>query len=321
MITVKDIATKAGVGVGTVSRLLKGNGYVSREKREQIQRAMDELGYVPKKSTEDKAVKVNKPPLVGVVVPHVAHPFFSNMLMHVEYELNARGYYSLVINEENIMERQYDALNLLDEGKISGIINMASMPYEFEGRKGRPIVAMDREWGADVPMVRSDHAMGAQLVAEAFLKAGCRKVVQFIGGKNINVAANLRHRELKRIMEENGGEVLNIMTEWDSLNYEYNTEMIFRYREILKMADGCMTNDLGAVCCQNYMQSIGRKIPEDFKVIAYDGTGIVHLGVPALPAVYQDTPALSQKVVEVLMDMINGKEPEKMLYEVPVYYK
>lgn len=319
MVRIQDIAKAAGVGVGTVSRMLKGNGYVSKDKRDKIQTAIDELGYVRKKKEEEQETQGMK--LVGVVVPSISHPFFGNMVLYIETELQARGYQCMVISEQNILERQLDALRLLDEKKIDGLINFGNMPYGFEGRKDRPIVVFDRNWTRDVPLVRSDHAMGGRIVAEEFLRQGRKKVVQFVGGNDLERSANIRYKELKRIMEESGCEVVNIFMDWDMISYEYNRDVIVRYLDILKKADGCLANDIGAICCQNILRSAGMRIPEDIEIIAYDGTVLTNLAFPKLPVVQQDANALAKKLVEVLFCMIEGEELEEMLFEIPVMWK
>lgn len=319
MVRVQDIAKAAGVGVGTVSRMIKGNGYVSEEKKEKIQKAMEALGYVWKKPEEVPGDRMQK--LIGVTVPMISHPFFGMMVSCVENELAVKGYRCLLINEQGILEKGQDAIRLLDEKKIDGLISFGNMPYGFEGRNGRPIVTFDRNWLPDVPIVRSDHAMGGRMAAEKFLKDGKKKIVQFVGGSDMKRSANLRCRELMRQMEENGGEVINILTDWDAISYEYNKEIVVRYINTIRSADGCLATDIGAICCQNVLQSLGVKIPEDFEIIAYDGTVLTNLVEPKQPVIQQDMTALAKKLVEVLCQMIDGEELEQLLFEIPVIWK
>ncbi|MCY0885351.1 MAG: LacI family DNA-binding transcriptional regulator, partial [Firmicutes bacterium] len=69
MATIKDVARKAGVGVGTVSRVLNGTGPVSPETRRAVLAAVEALGYMP--STTARAMVTKRTQTVGVLLPDI----------------------------------------------------------------------------------------------------------------------------------------------------------------------------------------------------------------------------------------------------------
>lgn len=315
MPNMRDVAKKAGVGVGTVSRMLNDTGYVSEETRRKITQTIEEIGYIP---TKQAAKNNRKTGLVGVLMPDIEHPFFARMMRCLDEELTGFGYKCLLCNTINIVNRQIEFVEMVTTHKLDGLIACGDPPPGFTGRNGRAIVTLDRFWHEDVPVVRSDHIAGGELVADLFLQKKCRKVVQFLGGGDFDDSANLRHKRAEEILKANGCEVVSVFMHWDALSYAYNKRIVEKYWEVIKETDGCFTNDIGAISCLSVAKNMGICVPEDFKIIACDGTEITRMFTPELTVLQQDCQGLAKKCVELVVGMIDGKSPEQMLYELPV---
>ena len=310
----REVAKRAGVGIGTVSRVLNGTGYVSDETRKKIVKAMKELDYEPPASLKSPAKKTR---MIGIMVPDIEHPFFAKMMRCLDIELSRTGCRSVFCNTGSILNRQGDLVEMLDHKEIDGIIALGDPPVGFQGRKGRAIVCMDRVWPKDVPMIRSDHSMGGHLAAGLFLKKGCKKVVQFLGGDDFDISCNLQYKTMERVLTEHGCEVVSIFTIWNGLSYTYNKDVVYRYWDIIKDADGCITSDIGAVACLVAAKEMGMEIPEKFKLIAYDGTEITNIMSPEITEIQQDCAAIASHCVEKVLKMIDG-EKVPALTEIPV---
>ena len=76
MATIKDIAARAGVTATTVSRVINNRGYISEETRKKVTQAMQEMNYQPNELARSLAKAHSN--TIGVIVPHISHPFFSN---------------------------------------------------------------------------------------------------------------------------------------------------------------------------------------------------------------------------------------------------
>ena len=74
MASIRDVAQKAGVGVGTVSRVINGSGYVAEDTRKKIESAIRELEYTPNELARN--LFKNRTGIIGVLVPDLDHPFF-----------------------------------------------------------------------------------------------------------------------------------------------------------------------------------------------------------------------------------------------------
>ena len=78
MVTIQDVAKHANVGVGTVSRVLSGKGYVKDETRKKIQASIETLNYTPNERARNLFFR--KSGIVAVIVPEMAHPFFAQFV-------------------------------------------------------------------------------------------------------------------------------------------------------------------------------------------------------------------------------------------------
>lgn len=315
MTTMRDVAKKAGVGVGTVSRALSDTGYTAKATREKIFAAADEMGY----EYESPGRVPVKDITIGIMLPLLRHPFFSRISDAIETELHQRGFRCLLYDNCNNVLHQREAIDMLDEGIINGLIALGDPPPDFVKREGRAIISMDRRWGEDVPVVHSDHEQGGRLAAEAFLKSGCNKIIQFMGG-NLSVSVNSRHTALEKILRRNGCQVTSVHTPWNFMGYSYDRSVVRDYWNVIREMDGCMTNDIAALSCLSIALEMGVKVPEQLRIIGYDGTEITKLSYPALSVVEQDCPAIAAACADRLVELLDGKSAERETI-VPVIWK
>lgn len=98
MAGIKDVAKKAGVGVGTVSRMLNDSGYVADETRKKIEIAMKELNYTPNELARNLYHK--RTGIIAVLVPNISNPFFAEFVNYVEAELYEIGFKMMLCNTE-----------------------------------------------------------------------------------------------------------------------------------------------------------------------------------------------------------------------------
>src|SRR5258705_11146630 len=89
MATMRDVAHRAGVSAKTVSRVVNNDRYVSADVRERVERAIDELQYVPNMLAV--TFRTGREAAIGVAVPRVSDPFFAGIIGAVEHEASRRG--------------------------------------------------------------------------------------------------------------------------------------------------------------------------------------------------------------------------------------
>lgn len=178
MATIQDVARHAQVGVGTVSRVLSGKGYVKQETREKIEKSIAELNYTPNQMARN--LFFHRSGIVAVIVPDAGHPFFAQLVNAVEAALCEKGYQTMICN--TYYEKNYELryLDMLKQQRVDGIIFGSHTTQDISRYRNiqRPIVALDRRLGDEIPCVASDHRAGGKLAAEELIRSGCKKVVQ-----------------------------------------------------------------------------------------------------------------------------------------------
>lgn len=305
MASIKDVAKKAGVGVGTVSRMINDSGYVSAEARSKIEAAMKELDYTPNELARNLYRK--KSGIIAVLVPNVSNPFFAEFIDCVEAELYKNGFKIMLCNTVKETDAEQEYLELLKrhivDGIISGVSNLDEKVYEGIHK---PIVALDRYLGEDIPVVSVDHGEGGRLAARTLIENHCRKVLHFRGKTGVNTPLHERHVEFQKVMDENGIETICYNLEWDRLDTRYYQEVV---RDVFEQGlefDGVFAVDRLAIECMNALLQAHKKIPKDVRIVSYDGTYITELVEPKVTTVVQPIEGLARESVRLLCELMNG---------------
>lgn len=306
MATIQDVAQKAQVGVATVSRVLNGSGYVKAETREKIQAAIRELNYTPNAMARN--LYHRKTGNVALIVPEISHPYFAEFIDAAETALYGEGYQCMICNTKR--EQNYEAyyLDLLKQQRVDGIITgVHTLDIKQYQQIDRPIVALDRQLGSHIPCVAVNHEEGGRMAAEALIRSGCRKVLQVTGQSHVSTPSNRRHEVFERLMRESGAECINFLAKWNRFAYSDQREAALSIVEKYPDIDGFFGTDLIAATVIHAMRENGRRCPEDFSAVAYDGTYVSRLPYPDLTTIVQPIGELAATCVDLLMKQIRGE--------------
>ena len=181
MVGMRDVAKAAGVSLSTVSLVVNNTGYVSADMRAKVESAMRQLNYIPNELARN--LYRNRTNTIGVIMPTIAHPFFSTLTAHLQREFAARDLKTLLCSTADTDKGESEYIDMLQRHMMDGIIMAAHTehPADYWTSIHRPIVAFDRTLGEGVPVVRSDHEQGGRLIARQLIDSGARHVV-LVGG-------------------------------------------------------------------------------------------------------------------------------------------
>lgn len=318
MATIKDVAKRAGVGIATVSRMINGTGYVSEEAGKRIEAAIRELHFIPNERARNLSRK--KSGIIGVMIPDFQTPFYGTLLRQVEMELYEYGYKTMVCNTVKTSDREKEYLDMLDRNIVDGIITCAlSVEDSVYQEVDKPIVSMDHDLGGKIPLIHSDHRKGGRLAAECLAGHGCGKVIQLGGSFPVNTPSNDRYLEFERIMAERRITVRKLEIEWNHTEYSYYVDLLSRYKRDLKEADGIFASDMGAIAAYHFATDMGIRVPEELKIVGYDGTDFTRMTTPVITAVCQDIPLLARECAGTMMKLI-GKSEEVNFHQITDVY-
>lgn len=317
--SIADVAAKAGVSPTTVSRVLNNRGYLSEETKQKVARAMAELNYRPNEVA--RALLGSRTRIVGIIVPTVALPFFGELTVHLEHALTEHGYRTLICNSLGRAEIERDYLTQLEGNRVDGLIagaHNSSIPEYATTRL--PVVTIDRDLSEHIPNVRADNLAGGRMATQLLMDSGCRRPLLLTSRIGPH---NLREAGYREVLRESGVEP-TIATVLFGTPEPERTRLIHRVLDDLQgTVDGVFaTDDLAACTTIDWARQRGVRIPEDFKVVGFDGTLAIHSAVPWLTTVQQPLQRIAHAAVDLLVERIeanNGNQPsEKMTVEFPV---
>lgn len=318
MASIRDVAQRAGVGIGTVSRVLNGSGYVAPETRKKIEDAIKELGYIPNELARN--LFRNKTGIIGIIIPDLDHVFFSSLVRETEIALYKLGYKTMVCNTIGISNREKEYLDMLNRNMVDGLITAAhTLDGEEYLKQSKPIVSLDRDFGPKIPMVGSDHKAGGRIAAEILLKNHCRKILH-ITGVAPDIAADDRHAVFESIMTAHGVQLVDVVMGWNQFDYESYWEMAKQALLRSDGIDGVFAADEAALSYMHLAMKAGKRVPEDLKVLSYDGMPITRLCSPEVTSICQNVQMLSETCANTIVDLIENRKrvPQKQLISVEV---
>jgi LacI family sucrose operon transcriptional repressor len=310
MPTIKDVAEKAGVTVTTVSRVLNNRGYISERTRQKVQLAMAELNYQPNEIARSLTRKRSM--MLGMIIPTIAHPFFSEMANEIEQYASSFGYKLLVCNSRMEQTKEKEYIDMLKSNRVDGVI-MGSHTLEVEEylNLNKPIVTFDRKI-ADIPYVSSDNYQGGKLAAELLIRKGCRSVAHISGDLSLDLLSNKRTEAFRDTLRAHNIEPVIIQLGADSFDRSSYNAILSSLFDNHKHLDGIFaSSDIIAMNIIKLATARGISIPDDLKLIGYDDISFAELSNPALTTIRQPIKEMSRLAVELLLKQINGEPVDK----------
>jgi DNA-binding LacI/PurR family transcriptional regulator len=185
--TIARVAEEAGVGVGTVSRVLNGSPAVSDGTRRRVLQAIATLDYQP--SPAARALSTGRTNAIGVVAPFFTQPSVIERLRGVSHTLASEGYQLILHDVERPDLRRELFRALAARGRIDGLLAISLAPTEREARRleraGVPVVLLDRAHD-ELPCITIDDMEGGRMAAEHLLGLGHTRIA-FLGDEEANL--------------------------------------------------------------------------------------------------------------------------------------
>lgn len=181
MATIADVAYRAGVGVGTVSRVINGGAGVRPATRQRVQGAIDALGFRP--SPAARALSRRRASTIGVVAPFLTRPSVVERLRGVVAALDATEYDLSLATVEIAEQRERRMGEVAQRDRVDGAILISLRPTGDEAARlrdsGAPVIVLDAD-GAGLPSLVTDDVAGGRLAGEHLLQLGHRRI-GFVG--------------------------------------------------------------------------------------------------------------------------------------------
>jgi LacI family transcriptional regulator len=301
-ITRDDVARRAGVSTAVVSYVLNGGPRpVSRERRERVQRAIEELGY--RRDAVAAALSSRRSGTIGLLLPDASNPFFADLARRIEDLAFARGFTVLIGNAAEDRAREVRHLEAFLAHRVDGVIACladvaAPLPAPLSRLPDR-VVLVDRvPAGWSGRAVAVDNWRGGQIAAERLLQGGRRRVAVLSGPSGFAHVAQ-RVGGFASVLPDGVSHHVAVAPSFD---YASGRAVM---AEVLRDAspDGVFCcSDALAIGALAAIAEAGWRAPDDVAVVGYDDVAQAAVTVPPLTTVAQPTEAMAERALAMLLE-------------------
>ncbi|MFH9858447.1 LacI family DNA-binding transcriptional regulator [Streptomyces sp. NPDC017202] len=314
--TLEEVAARAGVGRGTVSRVINGSPRVSDATRAAVEAAVAELGYVP--NTAARALAANRTNAIALVVPEpetrfFAEPYFSDILRGVGAELADTEMQLLLIFAGSDRERQRLA-QYLAAHRVDGVLLVSvhaddPLPDLIAQLEIPAVISGPRSAAETLPSVDSDNYGGARSAVEHLLARGCRRIGHITGRLDV-YGAQRRVDGYRDALLDAGHGVDELLVVQGDFTEEGGQRAMRELLDRDPALDAVFAgSDVMAAGARQALREAGRRIPDDVALIGYDDSAIARHMDPPLTSVRQPIEEMGRRMLDLLLTEIADDRP------------
>lgn len=189
IVTIKDVAARAGVSVATVSRTLNNQATVDADLAERVRIAAAELGY--RRNGLARSLRLQRADVWALIISDIANPFFTAIARGVEDVAQGKGFSVVLCNTDEDPAKEAQYLEVAEQEQVSGVIlspNEIGSDISQLTKLGVPVVTVDRPLRERVDSVLVRSAAGAQEATEHLLDEGWRRPACITGPQTAQTA-------------------------------------------------------------------------------------------------------------------------------------
>ena len=312
MVTIREVARKAKVSVGTVSNVLAGLATVRPEMRRRVEQAMRELDYHPNQIA--RSLKTRSTKTLGTIISDITNPFYPQLVRGAEDAAMAHGYLLITLNTDDNAERERQAISVLRARKVDGVLITVAPEADVAHLKatvdaGVRLVALDRvPEGLAVDSVSADSFQGARMCMNHLLARGYRRIGLVTANVRIPTA-RARLDAYRAALSEAGVEVEEALIKCGDnrieSGYRLSKELLL---EAKPPAAVFAANAMMGFGVLKALRELGLRCPEDVALAVYDDVPFGDVLRPRLTVVAQPAYEMGRLGAELLIRRIEGRE-------------
>lgn len=332
MVTIKQIAQRAGVSTATVSNVIHGKTRkVSPETVARVQQLIEEMGYVQRMGL--RVLRNDSSQLVAVIIhPYrvlensvLSDPFYGHSIGVIEEELHKRDYYMMFYSSPKIEE----IFKMVMTWDVDGVITVSFPRSDCEKIYNlikKPVVSIDAHGkipaNAAVPNVGLDDAAGGYMMTRHLLECGYENI--YVCGFSDMGVDHERWNGAQRAVQSSTSESRNARLQFIALGLtqedrEESYRQMIRQLPFRRRTALFFTADLLALEANSFFMENGVQVPEAFGISGFDDTlGASKLCVPRLTTIHQDIAQKGRTAVEMLVKMLQDAQERPSDVSLPV---
>lgn len=319
-VTIYDIAKAANVSTATVSLSLSGNPRIRPETRQHILEIANELGYAPNYIAQ--SLTKRKSSTLGLIVPNISNPLFSQMVSGVETYANSKGYNAILGLSDSCCEKELFYLDMLQRERVDGLV---VLPTFMEAVKDKLNVqkssaslvvfcgSTGASTGMDISYAKCDNHAGAFMAIEHLIHTGKKRIGCIFPVFNEQQYASRKSGYMDALAAHDIAydEGFIKVCSMDSNSVFHATKELIHAKK--PDAVFCIS-DYYSISVIRAIYALGLRIPEDIAVIGYDNISISDYLPISLSTIDTHSYRIGQMAAEMLIEKI--EHPDSPLRQV-----
>ena len=307
-VSVKDVASAAGVSVGTVSNVLNRPEKVSPATLEHVQRVIGDLGFIRNDAARQLRAGTNR--AIGMVVLDVRNPFFTDVARGVEMRLGEHRRPLILGSSGQDAERESTYLDLFEEQRVSGLlispVGKVLPRLRRLRERGTQVVVVDRRTGSrEFSSVAVDDVLGGRLAATHLVGTGRRRLA-FIGGPHGLTQIKHRLRGAESVVADHPGTSLRFVetATMDADAGRQGAESLLALPARERPDAIFAANDLVALGVLQALTLAGVRVPDDVAILGYDDIDFAASAAIPLSSIRQPRAEMGEVATDLLLAAI-----------------
>jgi len=306
--TLEEVAVRAGVGRGTVSRVVNGSAQVSPRAKQAVEDAIEELGYVPNRAA--RTLVTQRTDSIALVVfesgeRFFAEPFFGRIVQAVSSLLVARNLQMVLMIAQAPEERRrlegYLTRQHVDGALLLSLHGDDPLPSVLEERGVATVRAGRPTYAAHGTFVDADNRGGAREAVAYLRRQGRRRIAAITGP--LDMAAGIARLDGYRDVVGDGPVAFGDFSE------ESGAAAMQRLLEYHPEVDAVFAaSDTMAAGALRVLRHYGRRVPQDVALVGFDNSAVARHTDPPLTSVDQPIAEMGREMVRLLLAKIDGDE-------------
>lgn len=308
--TILDIAKEAGTSKSTVSRYLNG-GSISRDKAEQIERAIHALDYKPNVNARRLVSSCSH--MIAIVFDDIANAIYGDMMTGIQFVAGQEGYTCLFLSRAADRSKEPDFLSLFASSMVDGLICVSFAQREPQtvaalAQSGLPIVLVgDAAGETGLPILDVDNLNGTRMEVEALIRQGHTRIAYLKGPANMPAAHSRLKGYFKALACANlpKDEALVREVEWSVQSAHQAVTQLAKEQSFTALVGSNAHSTYGGV--QALIDS-GFQVPADIAVAGFDDDPLCEHTRPSITTLKQPFEQMGRLATQQLLSRIRGAD-------------
>ena len=312
-VTMKEIAERAQVSIGTVSHVVNGTAPVREKLRNRVLEVVALLGYQP--SALARALRRDSTNMLGMVIPDITNPFFPGVVRGVEDVAFKNSYRLILCNTDNDPAKEKAYIDELRSYRPAGLFIIPAAERGLSSElgyaipQGIPLIFLDRrpsDWKGDAVVVANED--GAFQATQYLLKMGHTRLAMLSGPPHVAVA-DQRLAGFRRALAKHKVTIMPEYVQETRFDRDSGYRSALRLLNMLPRPTAIFAaNDMVALGAMLAIRELGLHCPKDVSLIGFDDLELGMFTDPALSSVHQSGYQMGATAARILMERIAGKK-------------